>query len=259
MLPLEQVAHQRPGVHVAWFGLRKPEHTINPLQLLGATSCFLLEAPRDAARQAIEQTGASVEDLFSKINLPMQSITTNIWDAGCVSGCIGAISDALKQAGGSPVPIHVNVSVGPRAASIGAGLAAMFWDVRLYHPGGLNPDQALAEAADVVELPSLKATMPGQVERLIFQALSTGKGRTTGATIKKRLRAHKPRSPTGRTAPAEHNEISRAIAKLEQMGAVRRPTGQHALVVEATPAGMALVRMFNAYEETMSILRPKRG
>ena len=254
MLPLEQVANQRPGVHVAWFGLREPEHTMEPLRLLGATSCFLLEAETDAARANIEAEGGSVEGLFADINIPMQSITTNIWDAGGVAGCIGTISDALSDAAGAVVPVHVNVSVGPRPAAIGAGLAGMFWDVRLFHPGGANPDQALTHAADIIEMPCLKATLPGRVERLILGALAFGEGRTTGASIKKHLRGTIQRTGPGRTPAGEHNEISRAIAKLEQMGAVRRPTGQHQLVVEATPSGMALVRMFEQYEATAALL-----
>ncbi len=255
MLPLEQVANQRPGVHVAWFGLRRTEHTMEPLRLLGATSCFLLEAETDAARANIEDAGGSVNGLFADINVPMQSIITNIWDAGCVAGCIGAISDALADAGGANVAIHVNVSVGPRPAAIGAGLAGMFWDVRLFHPGGANPDQALTKAANAIEMPCLKATLPGRVERLILGALATGEGRTTGAGIKARLRANTERRGPGRTPAGEHNEISRAITKLEQMGAVRRPTGQHQLVVEATPSGMALVRMFEQYDATRALLR----
>lgn len=255
MLPLEQVANQRPGVHVTWFGLRTTEHTLEPLRLLGATSCFLLEAPGDKARRQHEGAGPALEALFEEIHVPMQSVTTDLWDAGCVAGTIGAIADSLAALRKEPVPLHVNVSAGPRPASIGAGLASMFWDVHLFHPRGDHPDEALKEASDAVEMPSIKATLPGPVERLVLSALVQGEGHTTGPAIKRLAKGGKEQRGPGRTASAEHNEISRAIDKLEKIGAVKRPGGQHRLVVNAEPAGMALARMFEQYEATRQALR----
>ena len=240
---------------MVWFGLRTAAHTLDPLRLLGASHCFLLEAPNDKARAHHEADGRPLEELFDDIRVPMQSITTDLWDAGRVAGAIGAIADSLAELRGAPIVLHANVSVGPRPTSIGAGLAAMFWDVRLFHPRGDRPDEALQQASDAVELPGMKATLPGQVERLVLEALVRGKGHTTGVAIKRLARARATRSRPGVTPSAEHNEIARAIGKLEKIGAVVRPGGQHQLVVDAKPAGMSLARMFEQYDVTRRVIQ----
>lgn len=116
-----------------------------PLKEFPVKGFFLLEMPsNDLARKWFTERKVKLEPRFAAVGAKHLKVwKAELWDPVAVARCIvqGMNQEGLET-------LHFNVSAGPNTVSVGATLAAMYWDVRLYYA---NVDYTDTKAANEVD------------------------------------------------------------------------------------------------------------
>jgi hypothetical protein len=154
--------------------------------------------------------------------------------------------------------LHFNVSSGPNTVSVGATLAAMFWDVRLYHA---KPDYSgPAKLRESVEgfpvealhrLPPFRAQLPRPESLAALLALAANEEDVLSTDWKKLLEGKAVIRPKGKTpatkpmsAQAIHGQFEGIVRPLLDLGLVTEAWHYGKRTFSLTDQGRAFARLF---------------
>lgn len=243
---------------VGFGGLRA---VTEPLKEFPVKGFYLLEMPaNDLARKWFADRKVKLEDRLHEAGAKHVSIwKAELWDPVSVARCIvqGMQKEGLDT-------VHVNVSAGPNTVSVGATLASLFWDVRLYYA---KVDYSNPKERDSVDGPSIDAVhrlppfraQPPRPESL--QALatlvkqpkdvpsSTWKELLTGDDNVIRHKG-KGKAPAKMSPQAIHGQFEALVRPLVDLGLVAETWNYGRRNFRPTDQGHAYARLFDGLIES---------
>jgi len=116
--------------HAAAVGFGGLNAVTAPVREFPVKAFYLLEMPaNDLARKWFSGRRVKLEERIEEAGADQVHVwKAELWDPVAVARCIvqGMLDEGLET-------LHFNISAGPNTVSVGATLASLFWDVRLYY------------------------------------------------------------------------------------------------------------------------------
>lgn len=121
---------RRWRVHAGAAGFGELSRLTEPLRVEPVDAFLLLEAPgNDLARAWFKKRKVDLVPRIKAAGVPhVETVVVDLWDPMKVGN---ALARRVQENGFSG--LSVNVSTGPNTVGIGAALASLFWDIRLYY------------------------------------------------------------------------------------------------------------------------------
>lgn len=117
----------RLRVHAGAAGFGGLGALIEPLRLEPVDVFLLVENPDDRAREWFQKRGVNVVEELRRVVPRVETLTCDLWDPMSAGNLlVRTMQDAGYES------ISINVSTGPNNVGIGAALASLFWNLRLY-------------------------------------------------------------------------------------------------------------------------------
>lgn len=230
-----------------------------PLKEFPVKGFFLLEMPaNDLARKWFTERKVKLEQRFQEAGAKSVAIwKAELWDPVSVAR---SIVQGMKQEGLDA--LHFNVSAGPNTVGVGATLASLFWDVRLYYakadfstPGDRNsvdgpPIQAIHR------LPAFRA-QPPRPESLQALAILVAHSDLASSDWKDELAGdaqvirHKGKgtAPAKMSLQAIHGQFEAIVRPLVNLGLVTETWNYGRRYFRPTDQGRAYARLFDGLHD----------
>lgn len=243
-------------VHAGSAGFGELSRLVEPLRSEPADAFFLLEAPRsDLARAWFKVRDVNVEQAVKEAGVPhVETLKVDLWDPMKVGN---ALARAMLDNGFET--LFVNVSTGPNTVGIGAALASLFWDLRLYYAVSDYSAPKVSEVQGwpfkgVGWLPTFHHDAPRQEVLEALKVISTHPAGLSSSKYKTALREGeepvirpkgKSRSEGTMKPQAVHGQFLTIVKHLTGWHLVREETRYGEKHFRITDEGTAYLRLFD--------------